>query len=231
MDAEKTIPRAAQPKLFYLPETSAGQLELFPAVWAATEGLTRPNREARRAALEELARLGAARFSPLVAYMLATRLADPEVEIRALAVGQCAELLTPTGPGETAPEAVLEVLVAYLSRMRTRQIYGLLQTLVAKPGLLKPITRLLDYSPYAGNHLADVVVSKRAPLSIRLHAVRLIGAVGYCDAIPALERMQARLEARLEGQQSMSFAPPSPGDESAKLLPEIRTALNILNAP
>jgi hypothetical protein len=57
-----------------------------------------------------------------------------------------------------------------------------------------------------------------------------IGTVGYLEAIPALERLAARLEARLSGQQAMTFAPPSQSEEN-ELLPIVRSVLHLLQAP
>ena len=40
----------------------------------------------------------------------------------------------------------------------------------------------------------SLAASRKAPLEIRRYAIRLAGEVGYCDVIPTLERMLARLE-------------------------------------
>jgi hypothetical protein len=58
----------------------------------------------------------------------------------------------------------------------------------------------------------------------------LIGRVGYLDALPALERLLARLESRLHGQQAMPFAPKSSLEE-AELLPDLQLTLTLLRSP
>jgi hypothetical protein len=58
----------------------------------------------------------------------------------------------------------------------------------------------------------------------------MIGRVGYLDVLPTLERLANRLEARLSGQQTMPFVKVNEDDE-AILLPEIRQALHLLQAP
>ena len=98
--------------------------------------------------------------------------------------------------------------MAQLGRMRTREIYALLQLLAYNPELTPQVGKLMNACPYAGNHLADLAASRKAPLEIRRYAIRLAGEVGYCDVIPTLERMLARLESRVNGQQAMAFAPP-----------------------
>ena len=86
------------------------------------------------------------------------------------------------------------------------------------------IARLMNSCPYAGNHLADLAGSRKAPIDIRRYAIRLAGVVGYCDMIPTLERMLTRLESRANGQQAMAFAPPA-ALEDTELLSDVRDAL------
>jgi len=92
------------------------------------------------------------------------------------------------------------------------------------------VSRLMNSCPYAGRHLADLAVSRKAPLEIRRFAIRLAGEVGYCDVIPTLERMLARLESRVNGHQAMAFAPPASMDD-ADLLPDVKGALAKLSSP
>ena len=58
----------------------------------------------------------------------------------------------------------------------------------------------------------------------------MIGRVGFLDALSSLERLENKLETRLNGQKTMPFAPPPSLDE-ADLLPAIRMALNSLRIP
>ena len=76
MYAEFTQPVSPQPQLFLL-EESSGTIELFPAVWGALEDLTKEDVNVRRSALEELIELDAARFSPVVSYILVTKVVEP----------------------------------------------------------------------------------------------------------------------------------------------------------
>jgi HEAT repeat protein len=218
-----------QPLLFDLEESTA-KIELFPSVWTASEGLTSPHSGVRRDALEQLLNLNAPRFSPLVAYLLASRLTDPEIAFRAMIVKTLGDVLSPDENGHPAPEKVRQTLSAYLAQMRTRHTFALLQALVEDPSLEKHVANLLNACPYAGNHLADILSDRRSPLSVRKQAGRMIGRVGFLDAIPALERLSSRLEARLNGQRSMPFAPASPQEE-LDLLPIIQTAMMLLRAP
>lgn len=229
MVSKLTARRLPQLPLFVL-EESQGNVELFPAVWSAVEDLTLPDPKIRWNALERLLQLNAQRFSPIVAYILVTRLAEPDLKLRARIVQALGEVLVPDADGQPAPDEVRKSLAYYLSQMRTRRIFALLQVADLDPGLEGHVARLLDPCPYACIHLVDILSDAKAPLGVRRQAANMIGRVGYLDALPALERLATRLEARLNGQKSMPFAPPSLVAEG-ELLPAIRKAIDLLKAP
>ena len=129
-----------------------------------------------------------------------------------------------------APESTRQTLKATLSQMRTRRIYALIQILPQSQELEQAVASLLNACPYAGNQLAEILASRKVSLDIRRYAARLIGLVGYLESIPALERLLARLESRIHGQQAMSFAPLEMTDET-DLIPDIRRALAFLSSP
>jgi len=219
-----------QPRLFGSDETSSGIAELFPAIWNAAEDLSDPNTSVRRLALECLENSGAARISPLITYLISSRLNDSDLEIRTRVVKILGDILALDVHGNMAPEPVLSHLVYYLNNMRTRQVFALIEVLVHNPDLASQVVRLLSTCPFAGNHLIEMANSRKSPVDIRRQAIWLIGQVGYLDAIPALERLQIRMETRLTGQQSMPFAPPLGFDES-ELLPDVMTTLGLLRSP
>lgn len=224
------MPSITQPVLFAHLETTMGEVELFPAVWSAAEGLANPEVKLRLEALGRLIDLNAQRLSPLVAYLIATRLADPDPEMRYRVVMVLGELLTFDKNGRMVDEKVSQYLTAYLSQMRTRLVFSLLQVSESYPDADANIARLLNVCPYAGEHLVDIFNDRTIGLGIRKKAIYFTGLVGYLDAIPALERLQTRLEARLSGQQAMPFAQASAADEG-DLIPAIREALISLHAP
>jgi hypothetical protein len=229
MDVEQEALLVSQLPLFEFGEITTGQVELFPTVWGAAESLSSSESKQRQQGLELLVKCGATRLSPLVIYVVYTRLTDPDLETRSHIIQALADILTPDEKGRQAPEPVRQHLMAQLGRMRTREIYALLQLLVFKPDLTPQVGKLMNACPYAGTHLADLAASRKAPLEIRRNAIRLAGEVGYCDVIPTLERMLARLESKVNGQQAMVFAPPS-GMEDADLLPDVKGALAKLSS-
>jgi len=230
MDADLPLKSYGQPRLFQSGEDTTRILELFPPLWSALEDLSSPDLNTRQKALVSLENSGAARISPLVAYHIATCLTDPDLGIRRQVVKILGNLLAPDSQGNLSLQSVLEHLTFYLSRIRTRQVFSMIQVLASNPDLAPQVVRLLLACPFAGNHLIEIAHSRKISLDIRNTAIWLIGEVGYVDAIPALERLQIRMESRLNGQQSMPFAPPFGMDDS-ELLPGLKSALAMLRSP
>ena len=229
MSSDPGSSNATQQQLWDLQE-STGRVELFPAVWSAAEALIHPETKKRLEALEKLSELNAVRFSSLVAYLVATRLTDPELNVRAKVVKALGVVLSPDSDSQPAPQEVRRVLMNYLSQMRTRQAYALLQVLSDHPDLEDHVAKLLDACSFASTHLIDILADRSASLEVRVQAVQAIGRVGYLDAIPALERLEGRIETRLNGQRAMPFAPVG-GEDEQELLPAIHKTLALLRAP
>jgi len=222
-------PISPQPQLFLL-EESIGTIELFPAVWSALEDLTEADPEIRLNALEQLIELDAPRFSPVVSYILVTKITESILELRARIIEALGKVLTPDENGFPAPEDVRNSLHLYLSGFRTRQIYALLQVSAEYDSLEEHVCRLLNACPFAGNHLIDILNDSKTPIEIRMQAAVLIGKVGYLYTLPAMEKLARRLEARRFGQKTMGFAPQRNSIESS-LLPVVNEALRTLRAP
>ncbi len=231
MDLDTLYLTPLQPTFFEVIETSSGLLELFPAVWSAAEGLTSPDVRTRNTAFNRLVELGAPRLSPLISYLLATRIVESDLALRCRIVHALGDLLVVDEHGHLAPDAVRRHMIAYLAQMRTRPIFCLLQAVITDPSLEAHLTRLLNTCPHAGTHLAEIFSDRRASMPVRQQAIHFVGQVGFLDAIPALERLAARLEARRNGQQSMPFAPPpDPQQDESVLLTEIHQTLRMLRS-
>jgi hypothetical protein len=219
--------RLNQPTLFDFSDTSSGAVELFPAVWCAAEELTSPEVETRRNALERLTALNAFRLSPLMAYLAATRILEPDLMVRKRIVQLLSEVLAPDEMGRLSPDAVIKHVTALLKQMRTRQIVAILQVAALDAASEAAAARLLNACPFGGSQLACLAGDRKSPMEIRKQAAHMVGLVGYLDALPALERLETRLIARLKGQQSMPFAPAS-GPDEGELLPAVQKAIQVL---
>ena len=213
-----------------LGQGSKGEMELFPAVWMALEALSSPIAGTRRNGIDELVRLNAPRFSSLVAYVLATRISDPDISIRINVIKALGDVLAPDDEGKMAPEIVRQHLVGTLTQIRQRPIFALLEATAEEDELDQHVARLLNACPQAGNTLIDILSDRKISIKIRKQAAHFLGSVGYLDAIPSLERLITRLQSRLNGQHAMPFAG-SAILEDSELLPVVLDTLTVLQAP
>ena len=219
-----------QPALFDFSDSTKGALELFPEVWNAAEKLTSPNLLERRDAIDHLIVLDAPRLSPLVAYIVATRIFDTDLELRYKAVGVLGKILSPRETGKLVPPAVRLHLKAFCSQMENQGFLNLLEVANAYPEAESKVAALLNLCSQSGEILVSIMGARKVPFELRRQAIIFIGRVGFLDAIPALERYESRLESRMNGQKSMPFAPPSTSEEKT-LLPVIQTTLTLLKEP
>lgn len=220
----------SQPMLFDFADTATGAVEFFPEVWSATEKLTSPDLMVRRDALDRLIVLDAPRLSPLVAYLVATRIFDPDLELRYKVVDVLGKILSPRETGKLAPPAVRLHLKEYCLQMGDRGFINLLEVADAYPESESKVAALFNLCSQSGETLVKIMGARRIPLTIRRQAIIYIGRVGFLEAIPALEKFETRLESRINGQKSMPFAPQSTLDENS-LLPVVQTTLTLLKEP
>ena len=195
--------------LFAYGETVTNIVELFPAVWSATEAVTSPDTGTRQRGIDALLEMGAQKVSPLVAYVIATCVNDADIFIRRRVVYILADIIKTTPNGKEMPDEVRNVIVTYLHNMREATVYGLLEVSVADQQSDSSIYHLFNTCPFVGKYLGDILTQWKNPLPIRQKAIYFIGLVGYLEALPVLERMLSRLEARQNGQYVMAFAPAS----------------------
>lgn len=219
-----------KPALFDLGEAGSGVLELFPRMWGALEALVDPEAKSRKLGLDCLIDLNAARIYSLVAYFLTTRIQDPDLSIRGEIIWILAGVLTPDDRGQLSPEPVQRILAYQFSQMQKEHIYKLLELVEADPSSETGVVQLLKNCHNSGNYLSEILLERRENLAIRKQAARLIGRVGYVEAIPCIDRLISRLESRVNGQQYLPFTPVENSEESS-LLPTLKLALDLLQAP
>ena len=116
--------------------------------WKAAQDLIHPDVELRRSGLETLMAFGAASYSPLLAYLLVSRLAEPELQLRARIVKELSRLLDLPFNGNQAINEVLYFLKNNLSQMHRNQIVSLLNLVDAEektyPQAMPPFLRQID---------------------------------------------------------------------------------------
>lgn len=196
-------------------------------VWGAAEALTSPDLETRHTGLDQLVDRDAVRHYPLVAYLLLSCLAEPDIALRAQIVDALADVVIPNGHGDPAQAPSFPILTAHLTGMRTRQIFALLQVVDFDKSNETRVAGLLDYCSFAGGHLANILSTRTLPMTLRKQAAYFIGRMGYLDAMPTLERMAAKLESRRNGTGELGRN----DEDDAALLSTIRRALELLRAP
>jgi hypothetical protein len=223
-------PLSPQPALFELSKPPHRVGELFPAIWNALELLSSPQVDVRHQAMDQILGLDAHCLSPMVAYMVTTRIEDQDVGLRFRAVEAVGQVLRACNGNGGTPNDIRQAVVPYLSQMRRRKIYGLLQILESHPSAESDVAALLNACSFAGSTLALIFLDRKLSLEIRRQAIIFTGIVGFLDAIPALERLADRLESRMNGQRKMPFAPPSDKDEKS-LLSAVQGALRMLKIP
>jgi len=218
-----------QPNLISLelPEAQA-LLELFPGVWMAAEQLGSQNVNLRHQALDELQRTNAPRISPLIGYLLTTRILDPDLQFRMRIVESLANVMRRDSEGKYAVDAVRSHIISGLTYLGNSGVLALLELSVQDQSLIPHISKLLNFMPKAGDDLKDIAGNREKKIEIRRMAIFFIGRIGYVDAIGELKRLRNRIESRHEGQKRMPFAPPSADDSEEGLLQEINRTLSSL---
>ncbi|HAY85608.1 MAG TPA: hypothetical protein DCY42_12015 [Chloroflexi bacterium] len=218
-----------QPQLISLdfPEALAS-LELFPGVWKAAEMLGSLDVKMRHHAMDELLRTDAPRISPLIAYLVATRLLDSDLSLRTRIVEALANVMRRDADGRYAPDAVRSHVISALAYFGDPGILALLDLAIKDSSLIPHINKLLNFSPKAGDCLKNVAGDREKTIEFRRMAIFFIGKIGYVDAASELKRIRNRIETRQEAQKRMPFAPPAAEDSEKELLQEIQKTLAVL---
>jgi len=207
--------------------SSTGVGEHFSSLWKSVENMAAQKSKTRHEALDELLKVNAPRLSPLVAYILASRLKDPDLSIRARIVETLANVLRLDENGNPAPDQVRNYLAAYLSQLEQSVVVAILKVGVSERETKSHIAKLLNFCPTAGKYLCKILADRSCNIEIRQLAVYFIGLIGFVEALPALERLYNRIESRQDAQKIMPFAPPTIAGE-ALLLAEIKATISIL---
>ena len=179
--------------------------ELQSLIWSAAESLISPDLMQRIGAIERLLEYDVVRQLPLVAYLLVTRIEEPDIEIRTRIVKSLGEISCTSVPDSSVSEAVQGTLIYHLSRLRTREIFALLQVAEYDKSSEPHIISMLSCSSFAGGHLSKILSARETPNEIRRQAAHFIGTLGFLDALPELERMVSRFAGRNDRARSRSL--------------------------
>lgn len=190
---------------------------------AALESLVSPEAKDRRDGFESLIAMDAHRRSTVGVVALASKLREPDLNLRADIVLALGETLRTEAADPRPPDRVRAWLRHALSEMRRREVYALLQVAVRSGRHFEAVFKLLNACSYSGLTLVQILTDRNADVRIRAAAAEAIGALGFWDAAPTLENLIDRLINRHEGQLAMAFAPRQDA-EADTLLPVLRQA-------
>ena len=204
---------------------------VIPSVdpWMAGEMFVSPHVEERRRGFAILFGSEAARRSLLTSQLLASRVDEPDLTLRALIVNALADYFEIRANEHRYPPDVRAAVAGCLRKFERPHILALLDLQRAgRDGAVKPrpdsLVRLLERIPDASAHLTRIAGDRSCALGLRRAAIELIGGVCFTDALGPLEGLEARLEGRRAGQLTMTFAPSDYPDDQ-KLLPALKETL------
>ena len=200
--------------------------------WTAGEMFVSPHVEERRRGLALLCGTEVARASTLTAHLLASRVEEPDLTLRAQIANALADYFEIRGREFRYPPEVRSNVAAHVRRFERPQVLALLELRAAAQHgrvSLNPdaLRRLFERLPDASATLTRLAGDRDLSLPLRTAAIEMIGHVGFTDAWAALEGLALRLEGRRAGQVPMLFAPTDRADEE-HLLPALKETLRLL---
>lgn len=163
-------------------------------VWITLENLISHDPDLREKGLDDLVSLEGFQDQPLVVYVLATRLLDPDLEIRFHAVQVLGKLLDFDTPGARLPDNSLETLTAFTTQMDRGQLVKLLEVSVEYLAAEEPIAEILKLCSYAGKALGGILNDRKLTVEIRQQALYFCGEVGFLTATTAIKNLIQRIE-------------------------------------
>lgn len=185
-------------------------LEQLPAVWEILARVSAPQAELRSLALDELQQIPDCLDDPLVVYLLATRLSDPELGVRCQVVKIIGSLLAADGSRPVLCDRALAHLVARLETFGKDHYTAMLEVAAVYLTAEEPLGNILKVSSYAGKSLSGIVNDRKLPLRVRQQAIYYCGEIGFLNTAAALQNLIKRLE-RDKAEADADF---SPGERS-----------------
>ena len=175
---------------------SEAEFEGTEEVWLAAERLVSPRAVEREEALDFLVEQGVLAKSPLIAYLLATRLSDPDLEVRCHMVKALGDVLTGGEQGEQLPDPVLRQLQDFLAYLNKEQILDLLEVSEQYLSAEESLIEIFKLCSYAGNVVSGIVNDRKIPLGIRQKAIYFCGEAGFLETTSTLQVLVMRIEKR-----------------------------------
>jgi len=162
--------------------------------WLTLENLIAPDPALRESALEELAELEGCQEQPLIVYLLATRLLDPELEIRFYAARILGDWVDFDCPSQALSEKTLNILTGFTNQLDQSQLVKLLEVSAAYLAAEEAVGNILKMCSYAGKALSGIVNDRTIPVEIRQQAIFYCGEVGFLNTVIAIKNLIQRVQ-------------------------------------
>lgn len=165
-------------------------------IWLAAEKLVSPQAVEREEALDFLVDKGVPAKSPLIAYLLATRISDPDLEVRFYMVKALGDVLTGSEQGELLPDNVLRQLQGFLAHLNKEQVLDLLEVSGQYLSAEESLIEIFKLCSYAGHVLSGIVNDRKIHLDIRQKAIYFCGEAGFLETNTTLQVLVTKIEKR-----------------------------------
>ena len=163
-------------------------------LWETAENLISPDPYLRENALDQLKEIDGLDRSPLIAYLLISRISEPELEIRFHLIQLLGSLVDYDSPGQHLSDQSLGIAKDALDQINKFQLIRLLEVSDSYLAGENAIKSILKLSSYAGGVLSGIVNDWKLPISIRQQAVFYCGECGYLSSKPTLQNLIQRVE-------------------------------------
>jgi hypothetical protein len=198
--------------------------------WVAGEMFFSPHVEERRRGLALLMGSEATRRSPLVPQLLAMRLDESDLRLRAQIVQALGDYFEERERKYRYPPDIRAVVVGCLRKFDDPHLVALLELLRGREQAalhFEALQVLVERIPDAAARFARLATDRTVALDLRRSAIELVGRAGLLDALPVMAGLETRLEGHTAGQLTLGFAPTDSPEDQA-LLPTLKETLRRL---
>jgi hypothetical protein len=163
-------------------------------LWQQMEALFAPDPVLRDQALDDLSRSGIFKHTALGFYLLATRISDPDLEVRFHVIQELGRLLDPGSGEQRADTQALTHVQDYFSRIQTGQLVDLLETADRYLSAEDAVTHILRLCSFAGTGLSAIINDRKLPFPIRRQAIYFSGQAGFLETEPTIRNLVERMD-------------------------------------
>jgi hypothetical protein len=170
-------------------------------LWEAASNLISSDPDLRDRAIDQLIELDGYQDSPLITYILFTRLAEPDLEIRFHIVRLLGSLLDFESTGPHFTDRALKRVHYELGQLDLIRLVNLLEVSSHYLSSVPDVENILKLYSYAGESLGGIVNDRKYPVDIRQQAIFYCGTLGLMSSKTNLEILIRRVERARESNQ------------------------------